>query len=323
MARKAKGSGFKMRSTNKTSFKDMGSSPVKYTNPATDEPLNPYFTQSLGGPGVDDDDNIFIKHYLKTKEDVEAGTKIDPDIEIEKNVPKVEKVEAVKPNKTKFQEKWEKKHGTGDYARGGSKERERIQTGESEWQYKNRIKKMNRGLEDLRGTTDDDSVDLTVKTGGAPVETGSGGATYAKVDKPTKFSPSGTEARKKEYDAKGWKYDDTIKGYNRDGTEKKKKGKFRVQLMVGDDDLGGEVLKKMVGLGDIDKTKQGTELYIYHSPDFETQEEADAYLAKAKQSGFENAFIPKKSPAEKRSGFKMKSSPAKIYSKPKGKRTEY
>ena len=47
MARKAKGSGFKMRSTNKTSFKDMGSSPVKYTNPATGEPLNPYFTQSL------------------------------------------------------------------------------------------------------------------------------------------------------------------------------------------------------------------------------------------------------------------------------------
>tara|TARA_R100000458_G_C8261359_1_gene236852 strand:- start:277 stop:939 length:663 start_codon:yes stop_codon:yes gene_type:complete len=31
----------------------------------------------------------------------------------------------------------------------------------------------------------------------------------------------GTEARKKYYDSKNWKYDDTIKGYNKDGTEKK------------------------------------------------------------------------------------------------------
>ena len=46
-----------------------------------------------------------------------------------------------------------------------------------------------------------------------------------KVVKPTKLSASGTEARRKEYDAKGWQYDDTIKGYNRDGTKKKKKVK--------------------------------------------------------------------------------------------------
>ena len=31
---------------------------------------------------------------------------------------------------------------------------------------------------------------------------------------------SGSEGRKAEYDAKGWKYDDTIKGYNRDGSKK-------------------------------------------------------------------------------------------------------
>ena len=31
---------------------------------------------------------------------------------------------------------------------------------------------------------------------------------------------SGSEGRKAEYDAKGWKYDDTIKGYNRDGSSK-------------------------------------------------------------------------------------------------------
>lgn len=34
---------------------------------------------------------------------------------------------------------------------------------------------------------------------------------------------SGSEGRKAEYDAKGWKYDDTIKGYNRDGSKKEVK----------------------------------------------------------------------------------------------------
>tara|TARA_R110001592_G_scaffold359864_1_gene667293 strand:- start:36 stop:914 length:879 start_codon:yes stop_codon:yes gene_type:complete len=134
----------------------------------------------------------------------------------------------------------------------------------------------------------------------------------------TKFSASGTEARKKEYDAKGWKYDDTIKGYNRDGTEKKKKRKFRVQLMVGKSnklkrfkEINDEIFKMP---GSIEKTPQGTEipskstLYTYHSPDFETQEEANTYLSKAKGAGFENAYIPspidKKSPTKKK-GFKM------------------
>ena len=39
----------------------------------------------------------------------------------------------------------------------------------------------------------------------------------------TKSGPKGkigSEYRKKEYDARGWKYDDTIAGYNRDGTKK-------------------------------------------------------------------------------------------------------
>ena len=45
------------------------------------------------------------------------------------------------------------------------------------------------------------------------------------TEKATKLSKSGTDARKKQYDAKGWRYDETIKGYNRDGTEIKKKKK--------------------------------------------------------------------------------------------------
>lgn len=114
----------------------------------------------------------------------------------------------------------------------------------------------------------------------------------------------GSKTRKDQYDAKGWKYDDTIKGYNRDGTKKRK---FKVQIMVGKQNVSADVLKKM-NFGKVNKTQQGTEMYTYHSPDFKTQEEADTYLAKAKLSGFENAFIPspidKKSPTKKK-GFKM------------------
>ena len=45
------------------------------------------------------------------------------------------------------------------------------------------------------------------------------------VNKPkTKVTGAlGSKTRKEQYDAKGWKYDDTIKGYNRDGTKKKKR----------------------------------------------------------------------------------------------------
>ena len=46
----------------------------------------------------------------------------------------------------------------------------------------------------------------------------------------------GSEYRKAEYDARGWGYDDTIKGYNRDGTKKtpenkeQKKGRLKRSL---------------------------------------------------------------------------------------------
>tara|TARA_R110000737_G_C14470681_1_gene466686 strand:+ start:310 stop:936 length:627 start_codon:yes stop_codon:yes gene_type:complete len=43
----------------------------------------------------------------------------------------------------------------------------------------------------------------------------------------------GSKTRKEQYDAKGWKYDDTIKGYNRDGT-KKKVAKKTVEKKTGE-----------------------------------------------------------------------------------------
>ena len=38
----------------------------------------------------------------------------------------------------------------------------------------------------------------------------------------------GSDTRKAEYDKKGWKYDDTIKGYNRDGSKAEKKVEKKV-----------------------------------------------------------------------------------------------
>jgi len=39
----------------------------------------------------------------------------------------------------------------------------------------------------------------------------------------------GSKTRKEQYDAKGWKYDETIKGYNKDGSKKVKTTKVKVK----------------------------------------------------------------------------------------------
>ena len=85
----------------------------------------------------------------------------------------------------------------------------------------------------------------------------------------------GSKTRKEQYDAKGWRYDDTIKGYNRDGTKIKTKVKTKV---------------KKTKLGGVDP-KTGNVNLDY---------------------GADYVGTPK-----------VKESPAKIYSKAKGKRTEY
>ena len=236
MARKAKGSGFKMRSGNSTPFKHMGSSPVKYTNPATGDDLNPYapgVIQNMEGMGVSGDVMAqIIKDKTKKEEgQIDDGTKITTENEIKTNVSDVEDIKKVKPKKTKFQEKWEKKHSTGDYKRGGSKERERMQKGESEFQYKNRIKKMNKGLKDLRGTTDEDPVDLTNKTG--PKEASSGGADFTDVS--TKFTPTETSelsfsdafAKERKEQGPGGKFDYKGKKYTTDRADDNDYGKYK------------------------------------------------------------------------------------------------
>tara|TARA_R100000329_G_scaffold151365_2_gene147193 strand:+ start:285 stop:1415 length:1131 start_codon:yes stop_codon:yes gene_type:complete len=44
--------------------------------------------------------------------------------------------------------------------------------------------------------------------------------TKVEAKKTSKMAAVGSEERRKQYDEKGWKYDDTIKGYNRDGSKK-------------------------------------------------------------------------------------------------------
>ena len=86
-------------------------------------------------------------------------------------------------------------------------------------------------------------------------------ATPEKVVKKT-TPPKGklqSQTRKDEYDAKGWAYDDTIKGYNRDASRKN----FTVQTSVK-------------------PNKEG--VMTPQTAQFNTKEESDAYIAKNKGS---------------------------------------
>ena len=218
----------------------------------------------------------------------------------------------------------QKASNTGEYAGMTNFEKRRAEkksrkAGESKFQADNRRRGEERRAEKKTKTTisADFKKDVNSPTNTKPGELKVNKKLMAtKVDEPnpkkqekveTKFSGSGTDARKKEYDAKGWKYDDTIKGYNKDGTEKK--GNYRVQIMVGKQLLSAGDLRKMGKLDNINKTKKGSDIYEYDAGSYGSQEEADIRLAEAKAAGFENAFIPspgrKKSPSKKR-GYKMK-----------------
>ena len=195
-------SGFKMRSTNKTSFKGMGSSPVKYTNLATGDDLNPYapdVIQNMGAMGVSGDVmEQIIKDKTKKEEDkVDAGQKIDTKDQIESNVSKVEDVKKVKPKKTKMEKLRAKQ--------------KRSSKGQSEWQYRNskEYKDSKKAANTVKGSVEK-PVDLTRKTG--PVETGSGGASFTPTEtSELSFGDTFAAARKKfgpnkEFEFKGKKY---------------------------------------------------------------------------------------------------------------------
>jgi len=198
MARKAKGSGFKMRSGNSTPFKHMGSSPVKYTNPTTGESLNPYapgVIQNMGAMGVSGDvmGQIIKNKTKKEEEQIESGQKIETKDQIEKNVPKVEDIKKVKLKKTNMDELRAKQ--------------KRSSKGQSEYQYR-----QTKEYKDSKKAADkvEKPVDLT-KTKVGPVET-SGGASFTPSEtSESSFSDAFAAARKKfgpgkEFDYKGEKY---------------------------------------------------------------------------------------------------------------------
>jgi|TARA_R100000458_G_C8145531_1_gene155086 hypothetical protein len=66
----------------------------------------------------------------------------------------------------------------------------------------------------------------------------------------------GSEYRKKEYDARGWKYDDTIAGYNKDGTKKKQSTTNKKDTSKKDTNKNNNQDKKILKSGDIALTGQ-------------------------------------------------------------------
>ena len=68
------------------------------------------------------------------------------------------------------------------------------------------------------GPSEDDKAKSQSLVSGSKPDTKPSKSSSSKTTAP-KYK-SGSEGRKAEYDAKGWKYDDTIKGYNRDGSSK-------------------------------------------------------------------------------------------------------
>ena len=166
-------SGFRMKSGNTTSFKAMGSSPTKFTNPATGQELNPFapdIISNMTDMGVSSDVmREIMKNKLKEEEKVEKkkideGTKISTEKEIKENVAEIKEVD--KP-----------KLKGGSYAFGESEKdyKKNRKAGESKYEYQVRKKKedklKNKGLKDLTGTKDKDPVDLTKPQTG-PRETG-------------------------------------------------------------------------------------------------------------------------------------------------------
>ena len=187
MSRKAKGPGYTPRSGKSPAFKNMGSSPVKYTSALTGEELNPYapnVIDDMQAMGVSSDvmqkiiENKTKGEIEDKKNRTEKGTNVDLKKEVEKSVKKVDKIKKIKPKKTDMDELRAKQR--------------RMSKGQSEYQYRNskeyKDSKKTKGLKDLSGTTGTDSVDLTRKTDGAPIAGGSGSKTSYSPPETSKLS---------------------------------------------------------------------------------------------------------------------------------------
>jgi len=238
MARTSKSrgkSGFKMKSGNTTSFKMMGSSPTKFTNPATGEELNPNapdIISNMGALGVSNDilQTILDKKMgaidlLKKQEGIKEGTIVDTDTEVKENVAEVKEIKTpTVGNKT------EKLKG-GSYAFGESEKdyRKNREGSESKYQYQVRKKRedklKNKGLKDLTGTIDTDPVDLTRPQTG-PRETGGGGASFTPTET-SELSFGDVFAREYEKQGPGGEFEYKGKKYTTYRADDKNYGKYK------------------------------------------------------------------------------------------------
>ena len=83
-----------------------------------------------------------------------------------------------------------------------------------------KLKEYRKNYESSKKGGDDKSGDNEGDSDKKKVEPGSYVKPGGKATGNMKDYAIGSEARKKEYDARGWKYDETIAGYNRDGSKK-------------------------------------------------------------------------------------------------------
>ena len=167
----------------------------------------------------------------------------------------------------------------------------RSSKGISEFEYRKtkeyRTEKAKRSMVDKNKDNISDFIQPRSITNPAPKGQGTV-SSKAKTNEPkSKLSGSGTDARKKQYDAKGWRYDDTIKGYNRDGSEIDEFGEMDSGYLELDKRLNSPkvVAEKIIKNTENKDVKKGF--------DFN------------KANDYSSSAVNKKSPSKKR-GYKMK-----------------
>ena len=130
------------------------------------------------------------------------------------------------------------KHGPGMNAPGTK--------GYAKWEAKEKVRKANEGI--------------CVKPYTKTAETGSKGMDWINnlpgttPRKPKgEMAALGSDKRKAQYDKKGWKYDDTIKGFNRDGSSTAPKPRKKVEAVKAIESKGVSIKTKPTDKVDIKK----------------------------------------------------------------------
>ena len=131
------------------------------------------------------------------------------------------------------------KHGPGMNAPGTK--------GYAKWEEKEVNRKANEGI-GVKPYTE------PTKTGTDWIKNLPGTTPRKPVSKPaSKMAALGSDKRKAQYDEKGWKYDDTIKGFNRDGSSTAPKPRKKVEAVKAIESKGVSIKTKPTDKVDIKK----------------------------------------------------------------------